>query len=219
MAVDERLDRMSAQLDLLVTEMAAQRARRGRWEELVHEMSPIARQAVSRATDQLQEIDVTVEDIVSFARTTADALPFLEESIKTLRSLTELGAAISELSEPATEYLTERLDDLEGRGYMAFAKASWGVADRVVTSFTEEDVRALGDNIVLILNTVKEMTQPEIMSMLSRTIHTVQGDELAEPPSVFALLREMRDPDVRRGLARVLTMLRSVGEPVARNTN
>jgi uncharacterized protein YjgD (DUF1641 family) len=114
---------------------------------------------------------------------------------------------------PALEAVTGRLAAADEKGYFAFARAGAGIADRVVTSFTEEDVEALGDNIVLILNTVKEMTQPEVMGMLRRTIHTVQDqDDTGEPPSMFALVKEMRDPQVRRGLARMLAALRSMGE-------
>ena len=44
------------------------------------------------------------------------------------------------------------------------------ILDNMVTSFSEEDVNRLGDNIVLILNTVKDMTQPEIMSFVRNTL-------------------------------------------------
>ena len=79
--------------------------------------------------------------------------------------------------------------------------------------FGPEDVEALGDNIVLILNTVKEMTQPEVMTMLRRTAISAQSidSSLAEPPSLLALAREMREPEVRRGLGRTLSVLRTVG--------
>jgi uncharacterized protein YjgD (DUF1641 family) len=108
---------------------------------------------------------------------------------------------------------TDRLAELERRGYFDFVRSGAGVIDRIVTTYTEDDVEALGDNIVLILDTVKEMTQPEVMTMLRRTFHTVGDSEaISEPPSTFALLKQMRDPQVRLGLARVLTMLRSVGE-------
>jgi uncharacterized protein YjgD (DUF1641 family) len=110
--------------------------------------------------------------------------------------------------------LSDRLDELEARGYVGFARSSLGVVDKVVTSFTEEDVQALGDNVVTILQTVKEMTQPEVMGMLRRTVHTVQ-EEPAEPPSLFHLMKEMRDPQVRLGLSRVMQMLRSVGDTPA----
>jgi uncharacterized protein YjgD (DUF1641 family) len=51
------------------------------------------------------------------------------------------------------------------------------------------------------------------MGMLKRTFVTVQEVEEAhvEPPSMFALIKEMRDPQTRRGLSRVVSMLRTVG--------
>jgi Uncharacterized conserved protein len=67
---------------------------------------------------------------------------------------------------------------------------------------------------VLILNTVKEMTQPEVMSLLNRAAVEMQEIEeapLGNPPSMFALLRAMREPEVRRGLARALVVMRSLG--------
>jgi len=67
---------------------------------------------------------------------------------------------------------------------------------------------------VTILNAVKEMTQPEVMGLVQRTAISVQDVEEThmEPPSMFALLKQMRDPQTRRGLARVMTMLHTVGE-------
>ena len=126
--------------------------------------------------------------------------------------LTGLLDDANHLTGPAMASLTERLQVAEEKGYLDFARSSLGVVDRVMTSFDEDDVAALGDNIVLILETVKEMTQPEVMTMLRRTAHLVNepGAAPSEPPSLLALLREMRDPQVRLGLARLLGVLRTL---------
>jgi uncharacterized protein YjgD (DUF1641 family) len=52
------------------------------------------------------------------------------------------------------------------------------------------------------------------MTLLQRTAVTVQEveEDHEAPPSMFALLKQMRDPQTRRGLGRALTMLRSIGE-------
>ena len=212
-SMEERLDLLSAQMSFLVDEARRQREQRERWAELTRDLAPLARQAMDSAARELEEIAVSLEDLTRFGRTTLSALPALEGSLRQLEAMAELGRDLAPLSTRAMETLTERLQDLEEKGYFDFARAGVGVVDRVVTSFTEEDVEALGDNIVLILNTVKEMTQPEVMTLLRRTIHTVQEqEEPGAPPSMLGLLREMRDPEVRRGLARLLTMLRSMGE-------
>ena len=104
------------------------------------------------------------------------------------------------------------LQTAEHKGYFAFAAGGMQIVDNIVTSFGEEDVRRLGDNVVLILNVVKDMTQPEIMSFV-RNIVTEAEVEVEKPvdTSLPALLRQMRDPDVRRGLALTMRVLRVVG--------
>ena len=145
-----------------------------------------------------------------------DQVQFLVEEAEERRraraALSELTRDLSPIASQGLETMTRIMTDAEGRGYTGFARSSLGVVDRVVTSFSEEDVKALGDNIVLILETVKEMTQPEVMSLLRSTLQNVHDTpEPAEPPSVFSLLGQMREPEVRRGLARLVVFLRGLG--------
>jgi hypothetical protein len=198
----------------LVADTERRNAERERWSELTHDLAPMGRQAMETMTETFEELDVSLEDLARFARTMVDALPTLESGMAQLEIPRRAGRhGRRNCRDPGARggHLAARRR--RRKGYFAFARAGAGIADRVVTSFTEEDVEALGENIVLILNTVKEMTQPEVMGMLRRTIHTVQDqDDTGEPPSMFALLKEMRDPQVRRGLARMLAALRSMGE-------
>lgn len=213
--LEQRLDRLTLLVEDMYAELQAQRESRERWQELNDVMVPVTRaafDAVSREMEDLSD-DVTVEDAVRFARTAARAMPQMEKLLAQLETMNALGAEATKLSGAMVAKVSDALDQAEKKGYFAFAKGGAEIADKVVTSFSEDDVQALGDNIVLILNTVKQMTQPEIMTMLRRTMVTVQADQVTEtkPPSTFALLREMRDPEVRRGLARTLHMLRSIG--------
>jgi uncharacterized protein YjgD (DUF1641 family) len=138
----------------------------------------------------------------------------ISEELGRQREMREMLLGLTDLAGPVMQMVTSKATELESKGYFTFAQGGLQIADRVVTSFTEEDIQALGDNVVLILNTVKEMTQPEVMNLLSRTALEVQESEEAPvgpPPSAFALMRQMRDPEVRRGLARALVVLRSLG--------
>lgn len=146
----------------------------------------------------------------------------ISEELERQREMREMLLGLTELANPVMHVLTARAAELEEKGYFTFAQGGMEIADRVVTSFTEEDVQALGDNIVLILNTVKEMTQPEVMNLLSRTaveVQEIEDSPAGPPPSTFALLRQMRDPEVRRGLARALTVLRSLGSQAPTTTS
>jgi uncharacterized protein YjgD (DUF1641 family) len=101
------------------------------------------------------------------------------------------------------------LNEMEQKGYFIFLQGGLDMIDRIVTSFSEEDVRQLGENIVLILQTVKEMTQPEIMNMLRNTATLVKDDEPIDT-SLLSILRQFNDPAVRKGLAKTLQVLKSM---------
>lgn len=216
--VDERLDRMELLLETIAAELESQRIARLRWSELADDLTPIAKGALATAGDKLATLDVDTEQVVRTLEAVVRALPVLERLAAQLEPAAELVDTVAPLGKPAMQMAMEGLAGLEEKGYLDFARGGLQMADRVVTSFTQEDIDALGDNIVLILQTVKEMTQPEVMQMLQRTFHTVQADEhleATEPPGALTLLREMRNPEVRRGLNKVLHMLRSVGEEAA----
>ena len=106
--------------------------------------------------------------------------------------------------------LMTRLDEAERKGYFAFLRGGMGVMDKVVTSFSEEDIEQLGDNVVYILQTVKEMTQPEIMSMVRDSVEVLREEDPPEDPSLFSIMRQLNDPEVKRGLSKTLAVLRNV---------
>ena len=211
-----QVDRLSAQMDFITEELMAQREARERWSEMVQTLVPVTRGAMDVATRELEDLsqDVTIDDVTRFGRTLARSLPQLESLMAQLDSLTELMQTVTSLSGAGVAKLTETLQVADEKGYFAFAREGSKIADRVVTEFSEDDVQALGDNVVTILNAVKEMTQPEVMGLVQRTAVSVQDveDTYMEPPSMFALVKSMRDPQTRRGLARLMAMLHSIGE-------
>jgi uncharacterized protein YjgD (DUF1641 family) len=216
-SVEERLDYLTGQVDELVAEMRRQRESREQWSELSHELAPVARDAMDVASRELQDLsrDVSIEDISDFARTLAVSVPKLQAMLVQLDSMAELTHEVNSIAGAGVAKLSESLADAERKGYFTFARHSAEMVDEVVTSFSEDDVVALRENIVLILTTVKELTQPEVMTLLNRTgvsLQSMQDDAGDAPPTAFALVRQMRDPRVRRGLNRTLALLRTVGD-------
>lgn len=214
-AILARLDAMSAQLAVMAEQVAAADAAREQWAELVQTLVPVTRGAVDVATAQLEDLsaDVTIDDVTRLAKTTARAVPQMEVLVAQLGSFSELGHEVTSLSGAGVAKLTEVLQAAEDKGYFMFAREGAAIADRIVSTYDEGDVRALGDNVVTILNAVKELTQPEVMALLNRTALTIQEveDTPGAPPSMLSLVKSMRDPQTRRGLGRVLSMLHTVG--------
>ncbi len=214
-------DDLAAQMAFVVEELQQQRAQREQIQDLIATLTPVAKQGMQMASDELTDLDLRSEDLVRTLKLLATNLPQIEALLAQLGPLSELAAQVSQLSGPALASVTGTLAIAESKGYFAFAREGAAIADRVVTEFSEDDVRALGDNVVTILNAVKEMTQPEVMGLVQRTAVSVQDveDTYIEPPSMFALLKSMRDPQTRRGLARLMAMLHTIGEQPPRERN
>lgn len=218
--VEQRLDYLTAQVDELVAEMRRQREQREQWTELTHELAPVTRDAMAAASRELQELsqDVTIDDVTEFARQLAKSLPKMRAMLVQLDSMAELTHEVNSIAGAGVAKLSDTLADAERKGYFTFARHGAEMVEEVVTSFSEDDVVALRENIVLILNTVKELTQPEVMTLLNRTgvsLQSIQDDAGTKPPTTLALVKQMRDPAVRRGLGRTLALLRTVGEESA----
>ena len=208
--LEERLDELGAQVALLVDEATEQRRRREARDELWHDLTPVARQLISSMTDQLDGAQLSTQDLIALGVRLGRSASTLEQGLERLDEVTELATDLSDLGRDMTMTVLARLDELERRGYFAFAAGILDVVDRVVTSFGPDDLEQLGDNVVLILETLKEMTQPDVMRMLRHTVHAVRADDEPDKLSMFRLLRELRDPEVKLGMHRLLTVMRGL---------
>ncbi len=212
--LNQKIDRLTAQVAYL-TEQAqiAESARRSR-EELVETMLPVAKGAMQLASDQLEDVQGYLEpdDWMRLFKKLVRQAPNLEMLLDQLESVSDLLDVAGDVTKEGVDKVTEVMEDLEHKGYFSFARSGLRVVDNVVTSFSEDDVNRLGDNVALILNTVKDMTQPEIMNFVRSTL-LVASQEVEKPVDVsyLSLLRQMRDPAVRRGLALTMRVLHVIG--------
>jgi uncharacterized protein YjgD (DUF1641 family) len=207
-----RLDELDAKVDRL-TELLEQNAiAKAAAGDLVAEAGPILRSAYESAAARLDDRSIDIEAVSSLLLKLGEMAPELEALLDTARAGTELVGEMSGLSAEALDKLIGATEELDRRGYFAWLKGGIEVIDRIITGFDEDDVQALGDNVVLIFETVKEMTQPEVMRMLQRSARMMRED--VEPPkklSMFRLVRELRDPEVKLAIYRTLTMLKGMG--------
>ena len=135
-----------------------------------------------------------------------------EQMLDQPESAMELWQELNPLTQNAFFSLMNQLDSLEQKGYFAFFQGVMKIADTVVVSFSGDDIQQLGDNIVLILETMKEMTQPEILTLLRSTVQAAKTEEDVETASLLGIIRQLNDPAVKRGLSRTLNVLKTVAD-------
>lgn len=213
-SLEQKIDLLTSQVIYLNEQLNTQTKQLRAFDEFKQDMVPIANHLVRLTIDELAEIGSDFEGadllylIKRLLRDTHLLLKMLDQ-VEGLMGLMDEGGL---MGKQVFNHLVETLDQLEQKGYFTFARGLGYITERVVTEFSEEDVRALGDNIVTILSTVRKMTQPDILSLANKAIDTMHQETEAADLSAWALIREMNDPKVRKGLARMLNMLKAMSE-------
>ena len=148
----------------------------------------------------LEEIHRKLDDV---ARVT-------EDLSRQLESLHDLREDLVPIAHEGLMIAYRKLHALEQDGVIDFLRESSSVFQTIATSFSRQDVKALGDNVVHILETVRNLTQPEVLDLADKTSKALR-EVPAEPLGRIGLMRSLRDPEVRRGLTLFLGVLRELG--------
>lgn len=123
----------------------------------------------------------------------------------------ELFAEMMPIAKEVLGTATSRLDDLEKRGYFAFGREALRVGERIVEGFGPRDVEALGDAIVSILETVRAVTQPDVLSTITEAANVIEGADRVQPLGLVGMVRASGDDEVQKGMAVMVEVLRHVG--------
>ena len=104
------------------------------------------------------------------------------------------------------------MNDFEKRGYFDFIAQLLKIVDNVVTHFTTDDLQLLADNIVTILETVKTMTQPDMLKAINSALIVYKNIDMdnIEEYSLFKAFRAMNSKEMKRGIGFMITFLQNI---------
>ncbi len=212
--IEERLDALSREVAEIAAYIREERARRESQRDLMRDLDHILPEAMAALTEELQDLEgVELRDLVHLGRVFLRNVPNLIWLLEQLESLRDLLKDSQLIMHEAVPALMETLDQLEKRQYFAFFKEALRIVDNILTHYTPEDARLLADNIVLIVDTIRDLTQPDVMTLLQEFTDTFR--EVTEQPeavdvSMKSIFRLLRDPHVRRGLVITMQTLRLI---------
>jgi len=214
--LDKDLELLHKKLDFLTEQVMETQRRQREMEELWKDLTPIMTDLFNTAAEELDEIApyFGYEDLIHLVKKLLRNIRSITALFEQVEGAQDLIKDMVPLSKDIFDDVLQRLDVLEQKGYFTFMKASFGIIDNIVTNYTEEDVRLLGENITTILDTVKAATQPEMMTSIQNAVAIYRDIdvEIPEKMSVFQLIKQMMDPEVRRSLGTGLAILKKVSE-------
>lgn len=222
--LQSQIHALNAKLDVILEEIEHQRRHRREMEDLKEDLMRVGHDLYRTAVEELEEIhdEVSTGDIAYLGKKLLRNVNNITQTFEQLENLKGFMEDFAPVSRQLSLDLMQRLHELDRKGYFEFIREVMRITDNIVTSFTVDDVRHLADNVVTILNTVKNLTQPDMLQAINNALNvykkldiTVEGDI-----SLMRLVREMNSPEVRRGLAFMTEFLKNLADsPNSDNTS
>ncbi|RLD55553.1 MAG: hypothetical protein DRI97_09270, partial [Bacteroidetes bacterium] len=115
--------------------------------------------------------------------------------------------------------LIKKLNEFDRKGYFEFLAEAGAIVDNVVTHFTRDDIKLLADNVVPMLETVKSLTQPEMLKSVNNAVKIFSRLEMEAVPeySVWKLIREMNKPEMKRAIGFMVSFMKNMSQPENEN--
>ena len=211
-----QINELNSKLDIILEEIELQRKHRREMEDLKYDLMSVGKDLYETAVDELDQINdhVNTRDILHFGKYMLRNINTISKVIQQLESTKDFLKDASPLIRESIIDFMARLDEFDRKGYFEFIKESQNIIDKIVTSFNKDDVQALGDNVVTILNTVKNLTQPDMLHSINNAVNVYKSldFEVSNETSILKLLKEMNTPEFKRGMAFLIQFLKNISE-------
>ena len=209
-----QIDEINSKLDLILEEIELQKKHRREMEDLKEDLFRVGKDVYETAVTELEEVHdhIKTGDIVHLGKKLLRNVNNLNRAFDQLESTRDFLHDISPLVRESIIDTMNKMDEFDRKGYFEFIKELQKAGDNVVTSFTPNDVKLLGDNIVTILNTIKNLTQPDMLQAINNAVAVYKNIDVKvdEKVSLFSLMKEVNSPEVKRGLAVGLKFLKNL---------
>lgn len=211
-----QIDVLNQKLDLILEEITAQRQSRESVEDLMSDLSVIGKDAFGHTVKQLDKASVEFdgEALTGVLIKIVRNLGSINELLDAFESAHDFIKDVTPIAHQVGLDAINKMAEFERKGYLDFIKELARVGDNIVANFTITDVKGLADNIVSILETVKRITQPDMLIAVNNAI-TVYGSlemEKFEEFTMWQAFREMRSPEMKKGMGFMINFLKNLAK-------
>ena len=210
----QQIAELNQKVDMILEYVNQQRLKSQAIDDLVADVSIIGKDAYDSTVkalderevvldpDQLRELGIRVAQNIGNFNTLLDGMGSVMDLLK------DAGPIANEVIIDGTR----KLHEFEQKGYFEFIKEIGVIMDHIVTYYSVKDVRMLADNVVSILDIVKNLTQPQMLKSVDTWVKVFSSMETEDVPeySIFRVIREINKPEMKKAWGFLYTFLKNI---------
>lgn len=212
--IQEQINQLNRKMDVVLDIVTQQQQKTESVEDLLADLQIVGKDMYDTAVVELdnQQVEIDVEEIKKIGIGLLHNIENMGLMLNMFESVVDFTKDAGPLVRESIIDLTQRLNEIEQKGYFEFFAEAGRVIDNVVKAFSKEDVAQLADNIVTIVQTVKSLTQPEMMHALDNALKVYNSMEMENVPeySVFKLIREINKPEMKKAMGFMITFMKNI---------
>lgn len=216
--IQQQINELNQKVDLILEYVNQQRLKADVVEDLVSDLSIIGKDVYDSTVAELENrsIEIDPDELRDLGVGLVRNIKTFNSALKLFESMNDLVKDAAPIANELIIDFTQKLHEFDQKGYFEFFTEAGNIIDNIVSHYSKEDVKSLADNIVVIMETVKGMTQPEMLKSIDNAVKVYGSMEVDNIPeySMFGALREMRKPEMKKALGFMITFLKNIS-----NTN
>lgn len=212
--IQEQINDLNRKMDMILEEMFAQRNSRIEKEDLIKDISLVGKDMFAHSVTVLDHAGVELdgEALSALLIKLIRNIGTFNQMMDTLESVTDFMKDASPIINQVGLDAIAKFSEFEEKGYLDFFKELISISDNIVTHFSPKDVRDLANNIVSILETVKNLTQPDMMGAINNALTVFKSMDTENIPeySIWKALRAMQTPEMKKSIGFMITFLQNL---------
>ena len=221
--INSRLDALESKIDLLLEYVNQQRLSSTVIEDLASDLSIVGKDFYDTTVEELDKRQVEIDP----AELTDLMISMMRNinNFKVVMNAFEMGIDLSkEVGPIAIEMIidfTKKLAVFEEKGYFEFFKDIGPIIDNMIKGITPQDMKDLADNVILILHTIKDVTQPNMLKSIDNAVRMYSSIETENIPSysVWKLMREINSPEMKKAIGFGITFMKNMSKTIENKEN
>ncbi len=212
--LQQQINEINSKMDLLLDYVRDQKLKSETIEDLISDASIIGKDVYDSTVEELENRQVEIDPAqltnlgISFLRNISSFISIMD----TFESIMDLTKEVGPIANEVIIDISKKLGEFEDKGYFEFLRESLKIVDNIIMGFSPEDVKLLADNIVTIMSTVKQITQPEMMNTVNNAVKIYSSIQVNDIPeySLWKAFREMNSPEMKKGLGFMITFMKNL---------
>ena len=151
--IQQQINELNGKMDLLLDYVRDQKLKSETIEDLISDVSIIGKDVYDSTVEELENRQVEIDPAeltnlgISFLRNIKSFVTIMD----TFESVMDLTKEVGPIANEVIIDVSKKLGEFEEKGYFDFLRESMKILDNIVMGFSPEDVKALADNIVIII--------------------------------------------------------------------